>query len=136
VAPGLVDAAVVFAPVSSRPEQNVDHFGRGPRPGRNGPDPVVSEIEAAHGTPEENPAFWREVAPVTYVDRVTEPLLIHHGTADDTCPPAWSEETAAAFEAAGKDVELLMYTGEGHAFGPRWPDSMDATTAFFDRHLR
>ncbi|MET9834162.1 alpha/beta fold hydrolase [Streptomyces sp. NPDC006385] len=130
VAPGLVDAAVVFAPVSSRPEENIDQFQRPEG------DPVVDEIEAAHGTPEENPEFWRQVSPITYVDRVTEPLLIHHGTADTSCPLAWSKRTAAAFEAAGKDVELRTYPGEGHTFGPRWPDSMDVTLAFFARHLR
>ncbi|MPY57928.1 alpha/beta fold hydrolase [Streptomyces spongiae] len=129
VAPGLVDAAVVFAPVSSRPAENLDRFQR-----REG-DPIVAEIEAAHGTPEENPEFWEQVSPVTYVDRVTEPLVILHGTADDTCPLAWSRETAAAFEKAGKDVELVTYDGEGHTFGPRWPDSMRTTLAFFERHL-
>ncbi|KAB1146713.1 alpha/beta fold hydrolase [Streptomyces luteolifulvus] len=130
VAPGLVDAAVVYAPVSSRPAENIDHFQR-----RNG-DPVVAEIEAEHGTPEENPAFWREVSPLTHVDRVTEPLLIHHGTADDTCPLTWSKQTTAAFKAAGKDVRLVTYPGEGHTFGPQWRRSMDVTMAFFDRHLR
>ncbi|MFE5814723.1 alpha/beta hydrolase family protein [Streptomyces sp. NPDC056479] len=130
VAPGLVDAAVVFAPVSSRPEENIDQFQRPEG------DPLVEEIEAAHGTPEENPEFWRQVSPVTYVDRVTEPLMIHHGTADDTCPLAWTRTTVAAFEAAGKDVELRTYPGEGHTFGPRWPDSMDATMTFLERHLR
>ncbi|WP_254401996.1 S9 family peptidase [Streptomyces sp. AC555_RSS877] len=130
VAPGLFDAAVAFAPVSSRPAENIDHFQR------PDDDPVVAEIEAEHGTPKENPAFWRAVSPVTYVDRVTEPLLIHHGTADDTCPLTWTKQTVAAFEAAGKDVELRTYTGEGHTFGPQWPRSMDATTAFFERHLR
>ncbi|MFL1905437.1 alpha/beta hydrolase family protein [Streptomyces tauricus] len=130
VAPGLVDAAVVFAPVSSRPDENVDHFQRGEG------DPIAAKIDAAHGTPEENPKFWREAAPVTYVDRATEPLLIHHGTADDTCPLVWSERAAAAFEAAGKDVELVKWKGEGHTFGPRWPASMDRTMAFFEKHLR
>ncbi|MFJ9745409.1 MULTISPECIES: S9 family peptidase [Streptomyces] len=130
VAPGLVDAAAVYAPVSSRPQENIDRFQRPEG------DPLVEEIEAAHGTPQENPEFWRQVSPVTYVDRVTEPLLIHHGTADDTCPLAWTRATVAAFEAAGKDVELRTYRGEGHTFGPRWADSMDVTMSFFDRHLR
>ncbi|MGC9543425.1 alpha/beta hydrolase family protein [Streptomyces sp. UG1] len=58
------------------------------------------------------------------------------GTADDTCPLAWTRATVAAFEAAGKDVELRTYRGEGHTFGPRWPDSMDTTMAFFERRLR
>ncbi|WP_409474278.1 alpha/beta hydrolase family protein [Streptomyces sp. HC307] len=130
VAPGLVDAAVVYAPVSSRPAENLDHFQR-----RNG-DPVVAEIEAEHGSPRENPAFWKEISPLTYVDRVTEPLLIHHGTADDTCPPRWSEQTAAAFETAGKDVRLVQHPGEGHTFSSRWRDSMDTTMDHFERHLR
>ncbi|MFE6332094.1 alpha/beta hydrolase family protein [Streptomyces sp. NPDC057798] len=130
VAPGLVDAAVVFAPVSGRPQDNLERFQRGEG------DPIAAEIDAAHGTPEENPRFWRNVSPLTFAHRATEPLLIHHGTADDTCPLAWSKRTVAAFEAAGKDVELRQYRGEGHTFGPRWPDSMEATTAFFERHLR
>ncbi|MBV7698291.1 alpha/beta fold hydrolase [Streptomyces sp. TRM70350] len=130
VAPGLVDAAVVHAPVSSRPEENIDQFQR-----RNG-DPVVAEIEAQHGSPEENPAFWREVSPITYVDRVTEPLLIRHGTADETCPLEWSERTTAAFEAAGKDVRLVKQPGKGHTFYARWRTSMDTTMGFFDRRLR
>ncbi|MEE1835531.1 alpha/beta hydrolase family protein [Streptomyces sp. SP17KL33] len=130
VAPGLFDAAVVFAPVSSRPAENIDHFQR------SDGDPVVAEIEAAHGTPASNPTFWREVSPLTYVDRVTEPLLIHHGTADATCPLAWSERTTAEFEAAGKDVRLIKYPGEGHTFAPQWPTSMRHTVAFFDAHLR
>ncbi|NGO44171.1 alpha/beta hydrolase family protein [Streptomyces ureilyticus] len=129
VAPGLFDAAVVYAPVSSRPAENIDHFQR-----RNG-DPIVAEIEEKHGTPKENPEFWEQVSPLTYADRVTEPLLLHHGTADDTCPIAWSERVVADFEAAGKSVEFVKYAGEGHTFAPRWPDSMDRTMAFFERHL-
>ncbi|WP_411147602.1 alpha/beta hydrolase family protein [Streptomyces sp. A30] len=130
VAPGLFDAAVAFAPVSSRPEENIDQFQRPEG------DPIVAEIEAAHGTPEENPTFWKEASPITYLDRVTEPLLIHHGTADDTCPIAWTRQTVAAFEKADKDVQLRTYSGEGHTFYSQWPRSMDTTMAFFERHLR
>lgn len=66
---------------------------------------------------------------------MTEPLLIHHGTADDMCPLALSQETTAALKEAGKDVELVTYDGEGRTFGPRWPDSMRTTPAFFERYL-
>ncbi|NEA89852.1 alpha/beta fold hydrolase [Streptomyces sp. SID14436] len=130
VAPGLFDAAVAHAPVSGRPEENLDHFQR-----PDG-DPVVERIEAEHGTPEENPEFWRQVSPLTHAARAADPLQIHHGTADDTCPPRWSRAAAAAFEAAGADVELRAYAGEGHTFGPRWRESMDVTMDFFARHLR
>ncbi|GAA0673183.1 alpha/beta fold hydrolase [Streptomyces thermocarboxydovorans] len=130
VAPGLFDAAVAYAPVSAHPEENIDHFQR------PGDDPLVDRIEAAHGTPESNPEFWRQVSPLTYADRVTDPLLIHHGTADHTCPLRWTREAVAAFEKAGADVELRTYRGEGHTFGPRWRESMDVTMRYFERHLR
>ncbi|MFF8673782.1 alpha/beta hydrolase family protein [Streptomyces sp. NPDC015242] len=130
VAPGLFDAAVAHAPVSARPQENIDHFQR------PGGDPVVTEIEDRHGTPEENPAFWRGVSALSYADRLTEPLLIQHGTADGTCPLAWSREAARVFQEAGKDVELRTVAGEGHTFGPRWAAEMDVTEAFFERHLR
>ncbi|MEU9171295.1 prolyl oligopeptidase family serine peptidase [Streptomyces sp. NPDC048420] len=129
VAPGLFDAAVAYAPVSAHPEENIDQFQRPEG------DPLVAEIESEHGTPEQNPRFWREVSPVTYAGRVTEPLLIHHGTADTTCPIRWTRHAVAAFEKAGKDVELRTYRGEGHTFYSQWARSMNVTMAFFERHL-
>ena len=58
---------------------------------------------------------------MNFFDRVTEPLLIHHGESDSTCPIAWSRETLAALKAAGKDATMYTYPGEEHAFGPAWP---------------
>jgi uncharacterized protein len=59
-----------------------------------------------------------------------------HGTADDTCDIAWSEATAKALQEAGKEVEFIQYKGEGHAFSPRWEDSMKETIRFFETHLK
>ena len=72
--PGLVDAAVAFAPVSS---DTVDNFNRWTRPERGD---VAADIIREHGSPERNPDFWRDVSPRTFFDQITEPLLIHHGT--------------------------------------------------------
>jgi dipeptidyl aminopeptidase/acylaminoacyl peptidase len=127
--PGLVDAAVVFAPVSS---DTVDNFNRWTRPERSD---VARRIIALHGSPEDNPRFWRDVSPRTFFDRITEPVLIHHGTSDETCPYRWSRTSLRALEAAGVDARLVTYPGEAHAFGPQWPLSMRRTVAFFDRQL-
>ncbi|RIQ29576.1 alpha/beta fold hydrolase [Jiangella rhizosphaerae] len=131
VQPGLVDAAVIYASVSSNAVQNFDTWTRG----RPGAEDLTAEIVAAYGAPEENPAFWRDVSPVTFFDRVTEPVLIHHGTADETCPPQWAHDTDAALRAAGKDVTLQLYEGEPHAFEAGWQLSIERTAAFFAQHL-
>ncbi|NHC46251.1 alpha/beta hydrolase family protein [Motilibacter aurantiacus] len=126
--PGLVDAAVVFASVSS---STIDNFNRWTRDDEQ----LAGEILDRYGTPKESPAFWRGVSPRTYFDRVTEPVLIHHGTSDSTCPIEWSRTTRDALERRDKDVTMYEYQGEEHAFGPQWPTSMRRTVAFFDRHL-
>lgn len=126
---GLVDAGVVFASVSSRTVDNYRRWIEDDRP------EVARSIVRAHGSPEDNPEFWAQTSPRTYVERVTEPLLILHGTVDDTCPPRWARATAAAYEEAGKDVRLVWYEGEGHTFGPQWPASMRATVRFLRQQM-
>ena len=127
--PGLVDAAVVFAPVSSRTSDNFDRWIRDERP------ELAAEIVDRYGAPEDSQEFWREVSPRTYFDRITEPLLIHHGTSDDSCPIRWTRATYEALQREGKDAKLFVYDGEEHAFGPQWSLSMRRTVRFFDRHL-
>lgn len=125
--PGLVKAAVVFAPVSS---DAVDNFNRWIRNDR----PIATTILRTYGEPSRNPAFWRNLSAVNFFDRVTEPLLIHHGESDSTCPIAWSRETLAALKAAGKDATMYTYPGEEHAFGPAWPTSMARSVTFLKQH--
>lgn len=127
--PGLVDAAVVFAPVSSRTEDNFNRWIRDDR------SELAARIIARHGSPEDNPRFWREVSPRPYFDRISEPVLIHHGTSDDSCPIRWTRATYRAMREAGVEVTLRVYPGEEHAFGAQWPRAMRRTVAFLDRHL-
>ncbi|HEY9565840.1 MAG TPA: alpha/beta fold hydrolase, partial [Nocardioides sp.] len=128
VSPGLVDAAVVFAPVSS---DMVDNFERWGRPNA----PLARRIIEEYGEPADEPEFWAGLSARTYFERVSEPVMIHHGTADDSCPIAWSEETVAALEAEGKDVTYHVYQDEQHAFGPQWPLSMERTVAFLRKNV-
>jgi dipeptidyl aminopeptidase/acylaminoacyl peptidase len=128
VAPGLVDAAVVYAPVSSDAVDNFNRWISG--------SPVGDAIIATYGAPEANPTFWRNVSAVNFFDRITEPILIHHGTADESCPIDWSHRTVAALHQAGKKAELVTYESEPHAFEAAWPASMERTVAFFQQHLR
>jgi dipeptidyl aminopeptidase/acylaminoacyl peptidase len=130
--PGLVDAGVVWAPVSS---DAVDNYERwvAPDPGRSD---IVNAIDRLYGLPRDNPEFWDGVSARTYFDQITEPVLIHHGTLDDTCPLRWSRETARLMERDGVDVTLVEYPGEGHAFGPQFFASMERTGRFLRQHLR
>ncbi len=129
--PGVVGAAVVYAPVSSLAADNFDRWIRG-APERSA---LSRRIIRRYGAPERNRRFWRQASPRTYFDRITEPLLIHHGTADESCPLRWSRASHAALKRAGVDARLRIYPGEPHAFIAAWPRSMRRTVRFFEKQL-
>lgn len=129
VQPGLFDAFVAFAPVSSNVVENFDRWTR-----LN--FDVADQIGERYGLPEDNPEFWKGISAINYFDRVTDPLLILHGTNDDTCDIKWSETAARVLQENGKSVEFIQYEGEQHAFSPRWEDSMKETIRFFEENLK
>ena len=127
--PGLVEAAVIYASVSSSFPENLVHFTEPNRPEE------LQQFYARFGTPQDNPRFYRDLSSRTYFDRITDPLLIHHGTADETCPFPWARTTQRLLERAGVDSTLEVYEGEHHAFVPRWQDSIERTVQFLRRRL-
>lgn len=89
------------------------------------------------GPPWERPERYRRNSPISYVDRVTTPLLLVHSDADDAY---WqSVEMYAGLARQGKEARLLSYRGADHWFGI-WPREMLAdfwsrVFAWYDEHL-
>ncbi|MDP3997689.1 MAG: alpha/beta fold hydrolase [Candidatus Andersenbacteria bacterium] len=127
--PDLVDAYVQFAPVSADERDNFEKWTRR-RP------ETAQVIEAQHGTPAENPVFWDNISPISFFRNVRAPIMIHHGTEDDSVPLEWSQRADEALRVKGKDVILHVYPGEPHEFIDAWPQVMQRTTVFFDQHLK
>lgn len=126
--PDLIDAAVLFAPVSADARDNF-HRWTERRP------EVAERIRAAYGGPDENPVFWYGVSPMTRLDRITAPVMLHHGTADESTPHAWAVTLDTAMRNAQKPMTFHSYDGEPHEFTAAWPMVMARTVEFFDRHL-
>jgi len=126
--PGLVRAAALWGSVSSLEAENFDRFIRPDA----GDARLRDQLVRRHGTPEQNPDFWRENSSRPYFDRITEPVLLVHGRFDDTCPPRWATATRRALERAGVQTTLAWYA-DGHAFGPAFLAAMDRTVRFFER---
>ena len=126
--PGVFDAAVVYASTSTRA---VDNFNRWQRDDA----PLRRAIFAAHGSPSSNPAFWDGISAINYLDRITEPVLMFHGTRDESCPISWARRTYAGLQKAGVQARLVEYPGARHYMYAEWPDSMRRALAFFDRNL-
>ncbi|MBI1833532.1 MAG: alpha/beta fold hydrolase [Candidatus Andersenbacteria bacterium] len=127
--PDLIDAFVQFAPVSADERDNFEKWMR-----RR--SEVAQVIVEKHGEPAANPEFWDNISPITFFGNITAPILIHHGTADESVPLEWSQRAAKALTASGKNVKLREYPGEPHEFTTAWPTVMAETTAFFKEQLK
>ncbi len=127
--PELVDAAVLFAPVSADVGDNFERWTKR-RP------ELAQRLVEHYGTPTTSPQFWHNLSAVNFFDRISTPVLVHHGTADDSVPLAWSETLDQRLRAAGKDVVLQVYDGEPHEFINAWPLVMRRTLEFFDSQLK
>ncbi len=89
--------------------------------------------------PAEAPGKAAAASPLTYVGSHAPPFLLVHGTADRFVPPSQSTSLAAALEAEGRDVELLLIEGADHMWQLPGQDAAaalratDATIDFFRR---
>jgi dipeptidyl aminopeptidase/acylaminoacyl peptidase len=78
-----------------------------------------------------------ERSPVSFAARISTPLLMFHGDIDPVVPVEQSQMMSARIRAAGGNVELIVYAGEGHGF--RQPenqlDEYRRTEAFIAEHI-
>jgi dipeptidyl aminopeptidase/acylaminoacyl peptidase len=127
--PDLVKAFVLFAPVSADVRDNFFRWDV-KRAG------LADQITGTYGRPEENPKFWNNISPMSFLSNIKAPILLHHGTRDESCPLAWSERLADSLKAHGKEITFYEYPFEKHEFINRWPQVMERTAEFFDRYLK
>jgi uncharacterized protein len=135
--PDLVNAFVLFAPTSIDYRDNFHKWNMGARERdsgehRHGAQAIIEK----YGSPESNPEFWDDLSAKTFIYNVKSPVLLHHGTADQSVPFAWSERLAAAFKERGKELVFYSYPGEKHEFIKAWPLVMRRSVEFFDSYLK
>lgn len=86
----------------------------------------------------EAPELYRRGSPNRYADAKDAPMLIVHGTADETVELKHSEILAAALARAGVEHEFVIIPGAPHTFDlqPRQRDLRPLVLEFFGKHLR
>lgn len=103
--PGLVAGAVVLYPVTDLAAL----------------DATTHRYEAHYnhtlvGPPDVAPARYAERSPLLRAEQISVPVLVLHGTDDPVVSLAQSEALRDRVLAAGGDLELVVYEGEGHGF--------------------
>ncbi len=70
----------------------------------------------AIGDPDKDAQRLREVSPLDQVASIRIPVLLIHGTDDDTVPIAQSRAMKIALDKNGRPTELITLKDEGHSY--------------------
>jgi len=124
------DAASPYPEVSAAVRCAIDFYG-------------VTELLEYHDmkmfakSREEAPELYRRGSPNRYADAKDAPMLIVHGTADQTVNVHHSEVLAAALAKAGVEHQLVLIPGAPHTFDlqPKERDLRPLVLEFLDKHL-
>lgn len=89
-------------------------------------------------TREEASELYKKGSPITYLDAKDPPMLLVHGTADETVPLSQSETFIRIAKAQGARCVLEVIPEAPHSFDlqPKQRDLRPLVTAFFDLHLK
>lgn len=133
-----IKVAVIWAGVTASYQDLLENWH--PPPG-SGPPPSArgtwrQDWLRRYGAPEQDPAFWDSISPMSYLSDVTAPIQIHHGTADIEVPLVFSQKLAAQLRDDGKTVELYTYPGSDHNISQGFSVAMARSIVFFDHYLK
>jgi len=89
-----------------------------------------------YGSPEANPEFWNAISSNSYLQDLSGPLQLHHGTADEDVPVLFSETLYEQVREAGKYAELYTYPGDNHNISTYFDTAINHTIEFYTQYLR
>ena len=98
--------------------------------------PSRQDLIDSFGEPKDNPDFWQSISPIYFVDEISGPVQIHHGTADESVPLGFSQSLNDSLKNAQKTVEFYKYEGADHNLsGSAFSQAIGRSVEFFDKYL-
>jgi dipeptidyl aminopeptidase/acylaminoacyl peptidase len=72
------------------------------------------DLQSYPTAPWQDMSFYRQVSPLTSVEKIHTPLLIEHQEEDHRCPMEQAEQLYTALKVLGRTVEFVRYPGSSH----------------------
>lgn len=94
------------------------------------------QLTEMFGDPQINPEFWDSISANSYLQDISGPLQLHHGTADTSVPVEFSQTLEEQLKAVGKPVEYYEYEGDDHDITTNLSVALQRSVQFFDTHVK
>ena len=89
-----------------------------------------------YGSPEENPEFWGSISANSFLEDLSGPVQLHHGTDDESVPLDFSTILVKQIQDAGGIVEYYKYKGDNHNISNKFGDAMFRSLQFFEKYVK
>lgn len=94
------------------------------------------DLISTFGTPDENPELWASLSANSYLQDISGPVQLHHGTADEDVPYSVSQLLYDQMAGQGLEVEFYGYDGDNHNLSNFFSLAMQRSIQFFDRYVK
>lgn len=94
------------------------------------------DLSNTFGSPEDNPTFWESISANAYLEDLSGPVQLHHGTADQSVPIVFSATLYEQIQEAGGEAEYYIYEGDNHNLSNNFSEAMFRSILFFDTHVK
>lgn len=144
VRPDEIKAGVIYGGLTGTYDEVFDTWYHLPRPDggetqieydslRKAADPLIEK----YGSPTQDSPFWKAITPTNFLEKLSAPIQLHHGTADISVSYKFSEDLARRLKENNKETELYLYPGGDHDIaGIHFRSAMARTVKFFNRYLK
>jgi dipeptidyl aminopeptidase/acylaminoacyl peptidase len=134
-----IDAGVIWGGVVASYPDLINNWRRRispsqplPSSARRWRDVLVEE----YGEPNDSDPFWKTLSANNYLQDISGPVQIHHGTADASVPVEFSQNLEKQLQAVDKEVEYFEYPGDDHDITTNFNTAIQRSVEFFDRHVK
>ena len=94
-----------------------------------------SDLVKENALPSQNPSFWNQLDPYSYLSEIDAPIQLQHATGDESVPIILSKRLHEELEKANKTVEYLEYQGDDHNIGNNSALAFQKTIDFYNKYL-
>ncbi|MCQ2128388.1 MAG: alpha/beta hydrolase [Bacteroidaceae bacterium] len=90
------------------------------------------EALVGHNYADEYAQLFRNISPITYLDKDDAPMIIFHGQEDNVVPCCQGKELFEELTKAGVKTDITIVPGGGHGFNMYSKENLKKMVGFFD----
>lgn len=88
-------------------------------------------------TPQQDPELFRQISPISFVDKNSPPTIILHGAKDNLVYVSQATALKKKLDAYSVPNEIIIYPNSGHGLAtPEASGSMQSINAFIKKHVK